>query len=311
MAANHSHAGNLRVASPIWFPRNSIGERRTRQEAVTALLRELTGGSVWGRTLVLEVFGDDGPVASYLRSAAEELGLDVLVHAPWERAVFRCGDGTTDVPPATAKERRTKARQWRRMTTDWGDAAVVDRARDPDGSADFLALEASGWKGTAGTALACRAEHAVFYREATSGFAATGRLRLYALQAGGETVAMQTDLCAGGRLFDWKVAYDERFARYGPGTQLQLRVLEVAGQEGVQWIDSCSDSEDPGQLRLSGDRRRIATLVIGARGPLQRSRSALAVFLVKASRRLREWSLGDQRRRLAASSGAWSRVFRR
>ena len=172
-------------------------------------------------------------------------------------------------------------------------------------------MEASGWKGKAGTALASRAEDAAFYREVTARFGASGKLRLYSLEVGGETLAMQTNFCASRSLFDWKVAYDERFARYGPGAQLQLRVLDLAREDGLRWIDSCADLGDDHQLRLSPDRRRIATLVIGAGGRREGPLLTLAVLVVKVGRKLRGFSTGTLRDKLVASSHVISRVLHR
>jgi CelD/BcsL family acetyltransferase involved in cellulose biosynthesis len=261
--------------------------------------------------VVLELVGVDGPIASYLQCAADEMGLTVHTHASGERAVLRCQDADADELPASFKrERQAKARQWRRLCRDWGDPAVVDRAGDSDSSANFLAMEASGWKGTAGTALVSRAGDAKFYREVTARFRASGRLRLYSLEVSGQTLAMQTDLCAGRGLFDWKVAYDERFARYGPGTQLQLRVLDMAREADLQWVDSCADLGNEHQLRLSPHRRRIATLVIGGRGRCEGRVLTLAVLLVKVSGRLRRLSIRTLRYQLE-SSRVIGRVFHR
>lgn len=293
------------LGTPLVAPERGV-------EAVSSLLTALRGTGVWRRVVVLELFGDDGPIASYFRRAAEELRLNVHVHTAWERAIFRCqGDKTDELPPSVRRERRAKARGWRRLTGDWGTPTVVDRAQDGDGATDFLAVEASGWKGRAGTAMACRAKDAAFYREVTSRFGATGRLRLYSLEVGGQTLAMQTNFYTGSALFDWKVAYDERFAQYGPGTQLQLRVIDLARREGVHWIDSCSDAEDERQLRLSAERRRIATLAIGGCGRLRGPRFTMAVLILRASRRLRGISASALRSQLAEASRAVRRIFER
>jgi CelD/BcsL family acetyltransferase involved in cellulose biosynthesis len=292
------------LGTPLVAPERGV-------EAVGSLLTALRGDGPWRRVVVLELFGDDGPIASYLRRAADELGLSVHVHASGERAVFCCQDEKADEPARVKRERRAKARQWRRLCGDWGDPAVIDRAGDRDSATRFLAIEVSGWKGTAGTALASRAKDATFYREVTSRFGASGRLRLYSLEAGGETLAIQTSFCAGPGLFDWKVAYDERFARYGPGAQLQLRVLDLAREGGSGWIDSCSEVDDDHQLRLSSDRRRIATLAVGGRGPFEGRVSALAVLFVKVSRVLRGLSTRTLLRQLAGSSRVIGKVLDR
>jgi CelD/BcsL family acetyltransferase involved in cellulose biosynthesis len=264
------------LGTPLVAPERGV-------EAVGSLLSAIMGRGPWPRIVVLELFGDDGPVASYLRSAAAALGLAVHVRFCGERAVFHCQDGEASLDTREVKrERRTKARQWRRLRDDWGEPAVIDLAGQQNGSEAFLEIEASGWKGRAGTALASRASDAAFYREVIARFSEAGRLHLYALEANGNTLAMQTNLCAGTALFDWKAAYDEQFASYGPGVQLQLRVLELARRNGLSWIDTCSDVADEHQLRLSGTRRRVATVMVLPGGRLPLVALALRARLMKA-----------------------------
>lgn len=268
------------LGTPLVAPERAV-------EALSCILTTLRGG-VSPRVVVLELFGDDGPAAFYLRCAAGELGLAVHAHESGERAALRGPSEKADRPSASARRaRRAKAQQWRRLCTDWGDPTVIDHAADTDGPARFLAIEASGWKGKAGTALASRRGDAAFYREVTARFGASGRLCLYSLEAEGKTLAMQTSLRAGSTLFDWKVGYDERFARYGPGAQLQLRVPDKVWGDGVRCIDTCSDVGDNHQFRLFPDRRRIATLIVHRDGRMKRPVLTLAVLTVKISGKLR------------------------
>jgi CelD/BcsL family acetyltransferase involved in cellulose biosynthesis len=268
-------------------------------QAARCLLTALRGRAAWPGVMVLELVGDDGPAAASLRDAAARLGLAVQVHAPAERAVFRADEESAGALPASIRrERRAKARQWRRMCAEGGNPAVVDRSADKAAAAEFLRVEASGWKGRAGTALASRAEDAAFYREVAERFRASGRLRLYALEQGGATLAMQTSLCADHAVFDWKAAYDERFAGYGPGAQLQLQVLELERGRGAGWIDSCADPSDGHQSRLVPGRRSIATLAIGPGGAAGHRMLPLAVALVELTGKLRGLSLRTLRYRL-------------
>jgi CelD/BcsL family acetyltransferase involved in cellulose biosynthesis len=272
-------------------------------EAARCLLTALRGRAAWPGVMVLELVGDDGPAAASLRDAAAWLGLTVQVHARAERAVFRADEESDGGLPANIRrERRAKARQWRRLCAEGGDPAVVDRSEDMAAAAEFLRVEASGWKGRAGTALASRRQDATFYREVAERFRASGRLRLYALEQGGATLAMQTSLCADHAVFDWKAAYDERFAGYGPGAQLQLRVLQLERGRGAGWIDSCADPSDGHQSRLVPGRRSIATLAIGPGGAAGHLVLSLAVALVELSGKLRGLSLRTLRYQLEGSA---------
>jgi hypothetical protein len=99
---------------------------------------------------------------------------------------------------------------------------------------EFLRLEASGWKGRTGTAMLCRPGHDRFFREVCRGFAEEGRLMFLGLQAEAQVPAFSTALLAGRGLFGFKKAYDETFARWSPGTLLDLDVLA--------WSTRCATS---------------------------------------------------------------------
>ena len=291
------------LGTPLVGPERSV-------EALSILLITLRGTSLWPKVMVLELFGDDGPAASALQRAADELGLTVHVLTSGERAVLRDQDERPDALPARLKkERQAKARQWRRLCRDWGDPCVVDRAGSTDGPAKFLAMEASGWKGKAGTALVSRAGDAAFYREVTARFAASGRLCLYSLEAGGKTLALQTNLSVSGGLFGWRMAYDEQFARYGPGAQLEMRVFDLARQTGLRWIDSCAAVANEHQLRLSADRRPIATLAIAGSGRMESSILTLAVPALTVNGKLRGLSAKALRHKLAAALHLLGKAF--
>lgn len=103
---------------------------------------------------------------------------------------------------------------------------------DPAALDTFLALEAAGWKGRAGTAIAHDARLLAFYRELVAGFAARRRLEWIWLEIGGRTAAMFLGVRLPRALVLLKIAYDEAFARLGPGNLLFERLLEreiVAG----------------------------------------------------------------------------------
>ena len=60
-------------------------------QALICLLSALTGNRQWPRAAVLELFGNDGPIAVYLRQAADHLGLTLQAHAPGVRVWVGAG----------------------------------------------------------------------------------------------------------------------------------------------------------------------------------------------------------------------------
>jgi len=100
-----------------------------------------------------------------------------------------------------------------------------------------LALEASGWKGQAGSAIRQDPQTHAFYRALAAESADKGRLALWFLRVDGRAIAFQFALEHGGRLLLLKPAYDEAFGDSSPGQLLMEDVLRDAIDRGLQEFD--------------------------------------------------------------------------
>jgi len=211
----------------------------------------------------------DGTVVEAIREAVSRSPtIDMIEETADERAaVCRRAGRDTHLAELKPRRRRELSRRRERLSGELGgELAVIDRAEDPEAIDDFLALEASGWKGEAGTALATSGD-AAWFRAVCAEFARRDRLQLLALEAAGQVVAMQCNISADDSLFNFKVAFDERFKRYAPGIQLELeaiRVFQEAREERL--MDSCAEPDNELINRLWRDRQPITTLVVGPSG---------------------------------------------
>jgi CelD/BcsL family acetyltransferase involved in cellulose biosynthesis len=88
----------------------------------------------------------------------------------------------------------------------------------------FLKLEAGGWKGERGTALAQVEGDATFIRRAAPKLAKAGNCEIVTLKAGDTAVAAGIVLRHQTRAFFFKIGVDERFAKFSPGVQLTLEL---------------------------------------------------------------------------------------
>src|SRR6185369_7572022 len=126
------------------------------------------------------------------------------------------------------KKLKELRRQRRRM--DEKGAVTFVSAHDPaqiaPALADYLMLEASGWKGRAGTAARQNPGVLHFMQSAIAALAAEGRVRIDRLTRGAMPLAAAITLAAGGRAWFWKIAYDEAHASFSPGVQLSLDVTK-------------------------------------------------------------------------------------
>jgi hypothetical protein len=174
------------------------------------------------------------------------------------------------VSPRHRKELRRARRQ---LQEEVGPLHVCERAADRLAPARFLELERAGWKGRAGTAMACDSGHASFFVELCHRWAAAGRLQLLALEGDARTVAMKCNLRAGAGIFCFKIAFDEELARFSPGVQLEVSNIETFQGTPAAWMDSCAAPDNSMINRLWERRRSLQTLIVcpqGARGALGR-----------------------------------------
>ena len=161
------------------------------------------------------------------------------------------------------------------------DLELVDRSAEEAGLETFLALEASGWKGRAGTALACDAGHAEFFRESSRALAARGALELLFLESGGKAVAARCSYLAGGASFCFKLAFDETLSRFSPGRELELRLIDRFHEAGeLEWMDSCAQPTNQVFNRLWPDRRELVSCAYPVGGPFGRAARAALVGAV-------------------------------
>lgn len=213
--------------------------------------------------LGLDLLDADGPACTALRETTEGLGANAIVFAQHERAALRRSAEGMNLR-TSKKRRRENARLGRRLGEALGGPVeAVDRAADPAAVQEFLALEAAGWKGSRGTALASTPRHADLFREMCAGFQRLGRLQLLSLRANGRTAAMLCSVLAGDTVFGFKTAFDESLAGFSPGIQLQRAHADYfADNQQISLIDTCAEPSNEMANRVWPDRRRIVSIAV-------------------------------------------------
>jgi hypothetical protein len=118
-------------------------------------------------------------------------------------------------------------------------------------------VEAAGWKGASGSALALDSAHGQFYRRYAAEACRRGMLRLCFLRIGGEPAAMQIALECGERFWLLKIGHDERYARCSPGTLLTLHTLQYAATRGLRSYEFLGHEEAWTRKWTSTSRPRV------------------------------------------------------
>jgi CelD/BcsL family acetyltransferase involved in cellulose biosynthesis len=136
---------------------------------------------------------------------------------------------------------------------------------------DFLALEHSGWKGGAGSALASHQATSRMFKEALSGAATHGRLERLTLSLDGEPIAMLVNFLTPPGAYSYKTAFDERYARFSPGVLIQRENLALLDHAEVRWCDSCAAADHPMIERIWREKRPIGRISIAVGGKWRRA----------------------------------------
>jgi CelD/BcsL family acetyltransferase involved in cellulose biosynthesis len=94
-------------------------------------------------------------------------------------------------------------------------------------------LEAAGWKGAGGNAVASDARLLRFWHALLERFRQTGALRVSQLRLDGALIAFCLDVLHHGRLYSMKTSYDETFAYFSPGHVLRIAMIEASIEQGI------------------------------------------------------------------------------
>jgi len=101
----------------------------------------------------------------------------------------------------------------------------------------FYELEASGWKGRAGSAIHCLPEMKPFFDEVAESAARFGYFCLYMLELDGQLMAANFAFNHRGRCHLPRVAYNERFREFAAGHLMVSEVLQDCFSRSMEGID--------------------------------------------------------------------------
>jgi CelD/BcsL family acetyltransferase involved in cellulose biosynthesis len=107
---------------------------------------------------------------------------------------------------------------------------------DSTALARFYELEASGWKGRAGSAILCKGTRA-FYDEMAQQAARNGYFSLFMLECGAELVAAHYSFTHRDRCYSPIVTYNEAFRQFAPGHLIIAHILAYCASHGIRCFD--------------------------------------------------------------------------
>ncbi|MGU3358840.1 GNAT family N-acetyltransferase [Methylobacterium sp. M6A4_1b] len=266
--------------------------------AILAALVEGLAAASGGRAWRWPLLSGETPLGRDLVSAMDAAGWDLGEVARFERPVLeRRADHGAFLAGHPHPSRLKDLRRRQRRLAESGAVSLETAKRGPAlarAVEDFLGVEAAGWKGAAGSAMACRPAHAAFARALFRTEGGPVGIRADTLMRDGTALAVSLALVANGTAYLLKTAYDETARAFAPGLVLEAEIVRALHAEGF------------------ADRLDSATLAGSALESLYRERDPIAEIiavpegvrgLVSLERRLRlarfeERARGEARRLL-------------
>jgi hypothetical protein len=235
---------HLRTYLPVHaFLSGLLVHRDHAPEVVSGVLHWMARHPDAPPALAIEGWLATGPTATMLRDSAPAFGLDWWSHSQQDRAILHRESAPAAAGPQMSKRRRSRLRlalgglaakgavRWDLKRGAEVTPAVVDR---------FLALEAMGWKGEAGTALLSAPEHAAFFRDVVAALAVGERVFFTELWCGDRIIASTSNFVAGRVGFAFKLGWDPAFRDQSPGLLNERFLMERFPDllPGVDYLDS-------------------------------------------------------------------------
>jgi CelD/BcsL family acetyltransferase involved in cellulose biosynthesis len=281
--------------APLGTP---LVEPDAAEPVIAAWLAFLAGNAELPGLLLLPFVPEDGPFAAALAAILRRARMPAAAFNRHRRALLAPpkGERANYLQRALSARRLKELRRLGRRLGEFGALMFAATADPPalDGAVeDFLTLEASGWKGAAGTA--ALADNAVcdFVRGALQALAREGKVVINRILVDGSAIAAAITLRSADCAWFWKIAYDERFARYSPGVLLTLALTEnLLDDAALASADSCASADHPMIDHIWRERLPLCDLLIALRPQapfsLARRLESFRGAAIAAARRLRD-----------------------
>ncbi|MGA2135616.1 MAG: GNAT family N-acetyltransferase [Bryobacteraceae bacterium] len=240
LVAHRGAAGRLTMLAAEMY--EILDFLSTDEVALQALVRALVRT---GRPLALKRIAD-GPVIKALRAAYRGRGF-VRVQprggSPWIPLDETWGNPEMHLESGRRSDLRRARRNAEKLGRVEVEVIVPTPQHLPQLLAEAFQVEAAGWKGANGTALAADPVRGAFFRRYAEQVCAAGALRIGTLRIGGRAAAAQIAVEHGGRFDLLRAGYDERFSRCSPGSLLTAETIRYAARRGLRAYEFNGDVE--------------------------------------------------------------------
>jgi CelD/BcsL family acetyltransferase involved in cellulose biosynthesis len=250
--------------APLGTP---LVDRGEPEAVIAAWLDHLASDPALPAHLLLPLVPAEGPFAKALDAVLARSERRHAAFDQHQRALLAPGGAREGyVDRAIPVVRRKKLRRQRKRLEEIAPVTFTHAITPSDVAAalqDFLVIEASGWKGLAGTAASSELPLRRFVETAVGALAADGGARVDRLMLNGNAIAAAVTLRSGDTAWCWKIAYSEGVARFSPGVQVMLELTErLLAEPAIARVDSCATANHPMIDHIWRERLALADRLI-------------------------------------------------
>lgn len=198
------------------------------EESLAALTRAVVS---YGCPVVLARIPAESPLIPQIRSIVCGRGVVVEGAVGYTLSV-PISSGWKEYVASLSSRRRYDLRRARHRAEEGGVVTVRVYSPRPEeveeGIAEFVRIEATGWKGRNGSSLSQRNSLREFFLRYAALASQSGTLRLGFLDVAGNPIAAQISVIYAERIWVLKIGYDETWSRCSPGSQLLAETMKYA-----------------------------------------------------------------------------------
>jgi len=269
--------------------------------AIAAILKYLMSIRDEWDLICLRDIPEDSPHLEILEGLALEMGLcfekDRSTVSPYLPI-----SGTWEEYLATrSRDKRRKIRQNRKRLEEMegAEVALCTEGLGEDTVRAMVQVEQQSWKQRAGTARLTTPEARAFYADILKTFSRCGWVTLWLVRESQKPIAYKLVFKHNHKMYSYNSAYDLRYSRVSPGSNLTAMALEYAFQHQMAEYDFLRGDEKYKEDWMSG-QRGVDDVVLYP--PSFRARMWFWVlykyrWVMRKNERLRQWRFGMVRLR--------------
>lgn len=218
------------------------------RETMECFLNWIHNKGSFPHLLEAEMLSATPEVIKVITAASSCTGSKIRFSSGYDRPYFKVKGSFDEYLNSRSRKRRKQIRAKKRRLEELGNLefeVLRDAADVSTWTTEYIELEASGWKGKNGTAIATSNKDVEYFHDMTTFAFNADQLLMFRLRLNNRTLASFIVLTSGPVSYAYRIAFDEDYGQYSPGWILQVEFIRylLEMQKVIKVVDSCAASD--------------------------------------------------------------------